>query len=459
MSRCAPFLLLLIAVAPGSSRAEPPPDTSSEGTPLTARPGGWSGVPAPNQPFDDITVVRTEDLELDVGGLAQLLGVAQDVNDPYKDHDRVYLFMQTARLRMEGQYKGFGFNLELAMGGEDLVVTPTDVALGLLDLSFNVPLPFTRTTYLKVGQFKVPYGREQLTYAGNTQLDGPSIENLGFIVGEDVGAAVVSNLGSFTFIGGVFTGGGRDVPGAHYLPEKLACPLLVARAGVGNVDGDPFYLHQTSWSVDHIQGAFFVNGLFTKDSLIGHSTVLNVKLADKSLLLDSNWNPYIAQAPFSQGEWWQAGADAALRLPLGRTMALAGELQGDWGGYSNAYGDVHMAGGRAQAGLLVGPVAFTARYAFLVPNGNFSSSGQSITGGNTAMQEVTPGFTWYIRGEQLKLIADVPLLINDVVFTEKGVGTYVGSEQPDQSSILSSASNVAGRQTVTEGRLMFQAQF
>ena len=38
-------------------------------------------------------------------------------------------------------------------------------------------------------------------------------------------------------IGGVFTGGGRDVPGNHYLPEKLACPLLVARAGVGDVDG------------------------------------------------------------------------------------------------------------------------------------------------------------------------------------------------------------------------------
>src|ERR1700722_7001089 len=206
-------------------------------SPLTA-----GAVPPPNQAFDDIPVVQSENLELDVGGLAQVLGVGQDVDDPYKAHERAYLFLQTARLRMEGQYRGVGFNFELAMGGEDLVVATTGVSLSMLDLSFNIPLLGSKTTYLKVGQFKVPYGREQLSYTGNLQLDGPSIENLGFVVGYDVGVAVVSQPGPFTLIGGVFTGGGRDVPGAHYLPEKLGIPLFAGRAGIGNLDGDPFYL-------------------------------------------------------------------------------------------------------------------------------------------------------------------------------------------------------------------------
>ena len=234
--------------------------------------------------------------------MVQLLGFAQHLDDPYKNDDRVYLFMNRARLRLSGHYDRVSFYTEMGLGGEDAVVATTGVSLSLLDFAFNIPLGAGKTTYLKVGQFKVPYGREQLTYEGNFQFADRSINNLGFIVGRDVGAAVVSHPGLFTLIGGVFTGGGRDVPPDHYLPEKLGVPLFAARAGIGNFDEDPFYLSQDATGfrglVDRqLRGAFFVNALYTKDTLIGHSTVLNVKLADKSLLLDSNWNPYIAEAP------------------------------------------------------------------------------------------------------------------------------------------------------------------
>jgi len=67
--------------------------------------------------------------------------------------------------------------------------------------------------------------------------------------------------------------------------------------------------------VDHVKSGVFVNALWTKDTRIGHSTALNVKFTDKSILLNPNWNPYIAKTPMSTGTWWQLGADAAACAP------------------------------------------------------------------------------------------------------------------------------------------------
>ncbi len=187
------------------------------------------GVASGPKASADIAVVKTDSAEVDLGGMIQLLGLGQQLKDPYKNDDRAYLFMNRARLRMSGRYDDVTFYTEMGLGGEDAVVATTGVSLSLLDFYFDVPLLHSKTTYLKVGQFKVPYGREQLTYEANFQFADRSINNLGFVVGRDVGAAVVSQPGMFTLIGGVFTGGGRDVPPNHYLPEKLGIPLL-ARA-------------------------------------------------------------------------------------------------------------------------------------------------------------------------------------------------------------------------------------
>jgi hypothetical protein len=417
----------------------------------------------------EIEAAKTADAEVDLGGMVQLLGFAQRLDDPYKNDDRAYLFMNRARLRVSGHYDQVTFHLEMGLGGEASIVAQTAVSLSLLDFAFEVPLSLSgnRTTYLKVGQFKVPYGREQLTYEGNLQFADRSINNLGFVVGRDVGAAVVSHPGVLTLIGGVFTGGGRDVPGNHYLPEKIGIPLLVARAGVGNLDGDPFYLEQDSHRRDGgpgdlgPKGAVFVNALYTKDSLIGHSTVLNVKLADKSLLLDPNWNPYIARAPFSQGTWWQAGGDAAGRVSL-RAVDLSGETAVDFGKYSNAYGSVQMWGLRAQGGVGYRSVALAIRYAYLVPDASFAYMTVPLTG-SQPIQEVTASATWFIKGQRLKLLADLPIIIHDPVFTESGVGSYAATDLPDQATVLATAgvptASTVARQNVIEARLMLQAQF
>lgn len=197
--------------------------------------------------------------------------------------------------------------------------------------------------------------------------------------------------------------------------------------------------------------------MYTKDSTVGHSSVLNVKFADKSILLNSNWNPYIGKFPLSQGSWWQLGADAAVRTPFLGPTSLSAEAEINWAGYSNDYGVVHAAGGRVQAGVSYRPFEIAVRYAMLVPDKNFASGPKQVTGSD-AMQEITPSATWYIRGQQLKLVGDVPFLISTPVFTEKGVGSYLGLELPDQASVLAKT-EVVNRQTVVEARLMLQAAF
>ena len=73
--------------------------------------------------------------------------------------------------------------------------------------------------------------------------------------------------------------------------------------GIGQLDANVFALDPGAGKGDGTGAAFFVNGLYTRDSAVGRSTLLNVKLTDRSLLLNTNWNPYVAQAPFELGEW------------------------------------------------------------------------------------------------------------------------------------------------------------
>lgn len=48
---------------------------------------GLSAMLAPKAP-GEIAVVKTDNAELDVGGMVQLLGFAQHLDDPYKNDDR-----------------------------------------------------------------------------------------------------------------------------------------------------------------------------------------------------------------------------------------------------------------------------------------------------------------------------------------------------------------------------------
>lgn len=417
-----------------------------------------AGITLAAAPVGAMTVAESDSSLLNTSGYIQALGVGQQVPDPARKPDRLYLFLKEARLRFDGRLGATRFELMWAAGGED--VSTSNNALGLLDFNFDVPL--TKGTTLKIGQFLVPYGRERLTDDTSLNFGDRSIENLGFAWNRDVGAAVMAHPGNLAGTFAVMTGGGRDVP-QRYLPEALGTPLLVARAGYDDgVDADIYHVRARADRPDGTKKAFYVNALYIKDSPIGHSTVLNVRSTDKSLLIDPNWNPYIGVKPYDDSEVWQVGADAVLRKPLGRG-ALNVEAQYDYASFKNIYGKMDVKGARVQAGVAKGSAEISLRYALLdLDPGMVSPSGLPLLPDRKPLQEVTPSVSWRCRAN-FQLVADVPILIDALVFQEHTVGSYVASEQPDQSTVVKNGTTAGTgtviRKTVPEARLMAQVSF
>lgn len=405
-----------------------------------------------------MTVAMSDSAALNTSGYIQVLGVGEQVPDPARKLDRVYLFLKEARLQFDGHVGDTKFNLMWATGGED--VSTTNNALGLLDFSFDVPL--TSGTTLKVGQFLVPYSRERLTNDATLQFGDRSIQNLGFAWNRDVGAAVMAHPGNLSGTFAVMTGGGRDVP-QRYLPEALGSPLLVARAGFDNgVDPDIYHVSSRFVRPDHTVMAFYVNGLFIKDSPIGHSTVLNVRSTDKSLLIDPDWNPYIGAKPYDLSTVWQGGGDFVVRAPMGNG-AFDAEAEYNYASFKNVFGQLDVKGGRVQVGMQKGAGALNLRYAVLdLDPGMVSPSGLPLLPDRRPLQEITPAASWRYRSN-LQIVLDVPILIDALIFQEHTIGSYVATEEPDQSTVVKNGTTAGTgtviRKTVPEVRLMAQVSF
>jgi hypothetical protein len=232
-------------------------------------------------------IVSTPNNELSIGGRMQMLGVVEALEDTLnaapKDDERLTFFQKQARLNLKGKYDSTQYYVELVLGGEE--VPKSNSVLSLLDYYIDTPL-FGDRYAIKVGQFKIPYSRERLTSPAILNNADRSIQNLAFNFGRDVGFAVYGNHGNATGAIGIFTAGGMDVP-QRYLPEDLGFPLIVIRAGLNNkLDKDVF----TPYEVERTDNegtryAGYINGFYTKDSIIGHSTALGIKYADKSLFL------------------------------------------------------------------------------------------------------------------------------------------------------------------------------
>jgi hypothetical protein len=265
----------------------------------------------------------------------------------------------------------------------------------------------------------------------------------------------------------------------------LGSPLVAFRAGIGEEGADLIWLKE-HLETQTLKQNFFVNGIIAKDSKVGHSTVFNVKAADKSLLIDANYNPFINSTDnttgkargYSQGTLWQLGMDYSAHLPLSEKTGLDAQAEIDYGQYANDYGQIQLAGATAQAAYYFKPFEVALRYGLLIPDAKMTvlqtgASTQSITifGANAApIHELTPSLTWFLKGEQLKLTLDFPVYLNMAVAQElnpspssgnpSGVGAYVLlPQQPGQTSLLKTAGNTIVRQTVVEARLGLQYLF
>jgi hypothetical protein len=405
-------------------------------------------------------VAKGEDFSLDVGGRLQLSGVVQQFDDPFRDDTRMYMFLKQARLNVQGRYHELEFKISTALGGEEEVKAPSPgVSLGLLDLYADIGLPLGETR-VRVGQFKVPYSLERLTDPTQIMFIDRSVMNMAFEMGRDYGAAVHSNFGDVKGAVGIFSGGGRNVP-ERYLPLILGVPMVVGRVGYDN----GLYRNAFAEPAANVEGAkvaAYVNAFYLQDSQIGHSTVLNVRMGERSLLANPNWNPYIGRAPTSRGDLWQVGADVSARFEMGPGIASA-QLEVNHGQYKNAHGDLRMTGGRAQVAYNWQKWEGALRFATVLPDAEMANSGTSIAGGRL-FNEITPAVS-YTHSKNVRVVADLPIQINAPVMIENNVGTYLLTDHPDQVTLLKPGANGAApsgtgaRENIVAARLMVEAKF
>ncbi len=412
-------------------------------------------------------VVNTDNFNLNIGGRIQEVAYGQVVDDPVQSKDdlRAYLFLKQARLNLNGRVDNVKFATEWVGAAED--VNGSNNGLTLLDFWFDVPFFKTESTWFKVGQFKVPYGREAINDEAQFQMVSQSVNFLGFNLGRDVGAALHTYKDKWAGTLGIYTGGARDVP-LRFLPEHLGVPMTVARIGYNDgLDKDIFTVAQNDMRPTRVVKATYVNGMYMKDTRIGHSTVLNSRTSEKSLLMNPNWNPYLTRGRpaintqpnlMDRGTFWQAGWDAAIRGPMGDKNAWNAEAEFNYGDYENRYGSLHISGARVQGGMLFNKFEAALRYAVLFPDNNFLQGTTQITG-DRPIQEVTPAFSYYIKGHDHKIVLDFPIMIDVPVFIENSAGAYVGIEQPDQTTVIVPATGRVERQTVPEARVMYQLAF
>ena len=426
----------------------------------------WGAVPGARS----MEAFKNDKLGLDVYGRGQMFGVGEVVPDHMRDHARIYLFLKQARIGFKGHYEDVKFDTQFAFGGEDANGSNTD--LGLLDFVADVPIKqLDEDTTVKIGQFRIPYSREGLTDRGTMSFGERSIMNLASFQSRDYGLALQRYKGTCAGTIGVFSAGGRDVP-QRYLPERLGSPEVVARFGYNDgVDEDIYHVVGTDTNLKRTTKAAYLNALYMQDTLIGHSTVLNVRTTDKNLLIDPNFNPFINAGPggaagtattLQRGNIYFMGGDAVVRHPFGEGKAVEGEAEVNYGGYQNRFGVLHIASGRVQGDYQFKPFEIGLRYAALIMDKNTEYLSNKVNFSpsmGSVIHEVTPSLTWYIKGHGMKIVADAPIYFNMPVFYDNAVGAYVFADQPAQVSVIGTKGNGTARRTIPEARMLFQFMF
>lgn len=405
-----------------------------------------------------VELVKNDTTRVNLEGQLGVVGSGQVMEDPVRDDARMFLFLQRARLNLYGQHEDYRFRMSMALGGEAEVKAPSPgVALSLLDMYVDVPIRVLGKTYVRAGQFKVPNSRERLTGWDELLFVDRSVQSLGSRHGRDVGAAVFTEAGPVMAAVGVFTGGGMDIP-VRDLPLVLGSPLFAGRIGLQTgLDENVFAERERDADIERLGMGVFINGMYAKDSQVGHSSVLSMKQSDKSLLLNANWNPYLTAA--EPGELWQVGADAVLRMPAG-AGDLSAELEAYLSAYENKLGKVQVAGARAQVSYAFDalPLEAALRYSVLLPSDKFAAGPTSLTDAQP-IHQVTPALVYNLKGTGTRLVADAPLHFNAPTVEEAGIGRYLLTNQPDQASYAKAEGNKVTRENVYGARLMLQATF
>jgi hypothetical protein len=447
-----------------------------------------------------LQVVNTDNLQVSVGGLIQVMGEMEYVtDDTIRNQFRVYLWNVADLLYISGAYNGFDWRLATTYGG----TTQANGTNGLLDLTdayVDVPL-IENAMYLKVGQFKDPTNVESATDSSAMLFTEKSPNfNLFFNSGYEMGLALVGHFDAFDFSLGLVQGA-PNLP-QRYLPEILNLPLpMFLRIGYSNsISDDPFHPRQTGFAkVDSLQYAVHLNGFVAANSNAGHGSLfsqMGTGLAtflynqdyNGNVLLSSVFNPYMGVAASSQpvgALYYQADLDFQVRAPLGGAaiLALSGQaalghfdttvLSGDTGkvfGVTVVHGTsyaLNIYGAELTASLQDPTWTWAVRLAVVVPDAGLIGTWSTAVVGPPAIYRYAQIFAninpiWEVTASAsysfnpfAKLITEAMLMFNEPEAQDVD-GNYVIAEMPSTATGTSYRSPNVSAFFVPIARLMLQ---
>ena len=448
-----------------------------------------------------LQVVNTDDLQLSVGGLIQVMGETAYVSDDtFSNKVRFFLWNVGDSLYASGGYKGFNWRIGTIYGGTTNAASATN-SNGFLDLTdayVDIPL-IGKGLYLKAGQFKDPTNLESATDGSYMLFTEKSPNfNLFFNSGYEMGLVLAGSVANFDAVFGLVQG----VPSLpqRFIPEKLNLPLpMLLRIGYSSgISDDPFHPRQMGFAkVEDFQFGVHLNGFVAADSNAGHGTLfsqmgsgLKTFLYNQdysgNILLSSVFNPYLgyqkAEEP-ANGLYYQTGLDFQVRAPLGSgmTVALSGQAamghfqttvqSGDTTGTilgvstatlgGNSYA-LNIFGGVLTASLQNPTWALALRLAVVLPDsalqGTWTTGTYAPIFANTnPVWEVTPSVT-FAFSQYVKLTAEAMLMFNEPESVDKD-GNYIVAEMPGLAAGTAYAGPNISAAFVPIGRLLLQASF
>jgi phosphate-selective porin OprO/OprP len=247
---------------------------------------------------------------------------------------------------------------------------------------------------VRLGQWKVPYNREEISSSFRLELVDRSMLNEFFFLGRDIGIDFMVGPKNYRVHLATFTGAGRNIT----VPRVSRNPLFVARAELAPVG--KFVYDQPNLKKEQLVNI----GLSAALMDISQSEIEGGKIkgrADRSSFMKA--------------------IDAA-KIP-GTLFAAEGDLKVWWDivGFEteflyNSYKkDFSAFGLRVQPSVVIDNLGIAARYSLLsvkkVPGGEFDVRGMKIKGDNKTAHEITFGPSYYFKGHNLKVQLDYSPLI------------------------------------------------
>jgi hypothetical protein len=247
---------------------------------------------------------------------------------------------------------------------------------------------------VRLGQWKVPYNRENINSSSRLELVDRSMLNEFFYLGRDIGIDFMVGPKNYRVHVATFTGAGRNIT----IPKVSRNFLFVARAELAPVG--KFVYDQPNLKKEQLVNI----GLSAAFMNISQSEIEGGKIegrADRSSFMKA--------------------IDAA-KIP-GTLFAAEGDLKIWWDivGFEteflyNSYKkDFSAFGLRVQPSIVIDNLGIAARYSLLrvkkVPGGKFDVRGMKIKGDNKTVHEITFGPSYYFKGHNLKAQLDYSPLI------------------------------------------------